>query len=137
MNFLFFLASGVFHGGSVSPPLRFYCIFHYSIHFTLEWSPIQVLTNHGPNCLTSVILLELVFPTWYCRSFVELRFLVAEIVIHYFKNMFYFKIFKSKPETQWPNKGVFKSSLKVPHSDNLFSFSDLCPTSKLNFFFHQ
>ena len=42
-NFFFF-ASGVFIGGPVSPLLRFYCIFHYSIHFTLEWSPIQVLT---------------------------------------------------------------------------------------------
>ena len=28
----------------VSPLLRLYCIVHYSIHFTLEWSTIQVLT---------------------------------------------------------------------------------------------
>ena len=40
----FFFASGVFIGGPVSPLLRLYSIFQYSIHFTLEWSPIQVLT---------------------------------------------------------------------------------------------
>ena len=39
-----FFASGAYIGGPVSPLLRFYCTFHYSIHFTLEWSPIQVLT---------------------------------------------------------------------------------------------
>ena len=38
-SFFFF-----FGGGSVSPLLRYYCIFNDSIHFTLEWSPIQVLT---------------------------------------------------------------------------------------------
>ena len=39
-----FLASAVSLEGFVSPLVRFFCIFHYSIHFTLEWSPIQVLT---------------------------------------------------------------------------------------------
>ena len=40
----FFLHQELYIGGPVSPLLRFYCTFHYSIHFTLEWSPIQVLT---------------------------------------------------------------------------------------------
>ena len=39
-----FFASGVNIGGPVSPLLRFYSIFHCSIHFTLEWSPILLLT---------------------------------------------------------------------------------------------
>ena len=42
--FLFFFASVNFIWGPVSPLLKFYCIFHYNIHFTLEWSPIQMLT---------------------------------------------------------------------------------------------
>ena len=32
---------------------------------TLEWSPTRPSAHHGPSCLTSVILRELVFPTWY------------------------------------------------------------------------
>ena len=40
----FCFALGVFIGGPVSLLLRFYCIFNYSIHFTLEWLSIQVLT---------------------------------------------------------------------------------------------
>ena len=32
-----------------------------------------MLTNHGPSCLTSVILRELVFPTWYSRSLLCLQ----------------------------------------------------------------
>ena len=63
-----FSPSWVFIGVPVSPLLRCYCIFPYSIHFSLEWSPIQVLTMHGPSCLTSVIIRELVFSTWYCSS---------------------------------------------------------------------
>ena len=43
--FFFFLASGVFIGGFLHS-WDFYCIFHYSIHFALEGSPIQVLTNY-------------------------------------------------------------------------------------------
>ena len=59
--------SGVFVGGPVSPPLRFYSIFHYSIHFN-TWMVTHTSANHGPSCLTSVIIRELVFPTWYSRS---------------------------------------------------------------------
>ena len=40
----FFFFWGVFIWCPVSPFLRFYCIFHCNINFTLEWSPIQVLT---------------------------------------------------------------------------------------------
>ena len=36
-----------FFGGPVSSLLRFYCIFHYSIHFTLEWWPIQIPIVHS------------------------------------------------------------------------------------------
>ena len=42
----------------------FYCIFHYSNHFN-TCMVTHPSTNHGPSCLTSVILRELVFPTWY------------------------------------------------------------------------
>ena len=38
------MAPESYNGGSVSPLLRFYYFFHYSIHFTLGWSPIHVLT---------------------------------------------------------------------------------------------
>ena len=61
------LFSGVYFGGPVSPLLKFYCIFHYSIHFD-TWRVTRPSANHGPSCLTSEILRELVFPTWYCRS---------------------------------------------------------------------
>ena len=40
--FCCFFVQEFFIGGPVSPLLRFYCIVHYSIHITLEWSPIQV-----------------------------------------------------------------------------------------------
>ena len=36
----------------------------YSIHFNMVTYPSA---NGGPSCLTSVILRELVFPTWYGR----------------------------------------------------------------------
>ena len=65
----FFFASGVFIGGPVYPLLRFYCIFHYSIHFDTWMVTLPPSANHSPSCLTSVILRELVFPTWSCRSF--------------------------------------------------------------------
>ena len=41
-------------------------ICSYSIHVfpTHEWSPL-LSANHGPSCLTSVFLGELVFPAWY------------------------------------------------------------------------
>ena len=39
----FFFASGVFIGGPVSPLLRFYCIFHYSIH-------VQSLNGQPSKC---------------------------------------------------------------------------------------
>ena len=63
----FFFCFGSFIGSPVSLLLRFYCIFHDSIHFTLEWSS-HPSANHGPSCLTSVILWVLVFLAWYCRS---------------------------------------------------------------------
>ena len=34
--------------------------------------------NHGPSCLTSVILRELVFPTWNCRSLSNTDFQVKK-----------------------------------------------------------
>ena len=45
--------------------------FLVTLYFSLQhplhtW--IHPSANHGPSCLTSVILRELVFPTWYCRS---------------------------------------------------------------------
>ena len=40
---IFFFASGVFIGGSVSPLLKFYCIFHYSIH-------VQSLNGQPSKC---------------------------------------------------------------------------------------
>ena len=43
--------------------LTIYCTASIS---TLEWAPIQV----RPNCLTSVILWKLVFPTWFSYSVV-------------------------------------------------------------------
>ena len=30
------------------------------------WMVTHPSANHGPSCLTSVILRDLVFPTWYC-----------------------------------------------------------------------
>ena len=61
------LFSGVYFGGPVSPLLKVYCIFHYSIHFE-TWRVTHPSANRGPSCLTSEILRELVFQTWYCRS---------------------------------------------------------------------
>ena len=48
----------------VSPLLGFYYNFNYSIH-------LQPL-NGDPSCLNSVFLRELMFPTWYSRSFKHL-----------------------------------------------------------------
>ena len=62
----FFLASGVNIGGPVSPLLRCYSIVHYTASTsTLEWSPIQVIFR------------EMVFPTWYCRSFFTVKVLMS------------------------------------------------------------
>ena len=60
--FNFFFASRVCIEGPVSPLLRFYCIFHYSIHFNTQMVT-HPSANLGPSCITSVILRELVFPT--------------------------------------------------------------------------
>ena len=47
-----------------SPLLGFYSIIHYCIHFN-TWMVTHPSANHGTICFTSVILRELVFPTWY------------------------------------------------------------------------
>ena len=63
VEYFFWPLAGVYIGG---PPFLhswdFTEFFTTASTSTLEWSPIQVLTNHGPSCLTSVILREL--PNW-------------------------------------------------------------------------
>ena len=53
-----------------SPLLGFHSIIHYSIHFNI-WMVSHPSTYHGPSCLTAVISRELLFPTWYSRSFLK------------------------------------------------------------------
>ena len=43
-------------------------LLYFSLQHPLHtWIITHPSANHGPSCLTSVILRELVFPTWYCR----------------------------------------------------------------------
>ena len=45
-----------------------YTVQYFSLQYPLHtWMVTHLSANHGPSCLTSVILRELVFPTWYCR----------------------------------------------------------------------
>ena len=61
--YIFFFASEAFNRGPVFPLLEFYSICSYSIHVQLLMVT-HPSANRGPSCLTSVILRELVFPTW-------------------------------------------------------------------------
>ena len=54
-------------------PQEFFTEAEILLYFSLQhplhtWIVTHPSANHGPSCLTSVILRELVFPTWYCRS---------------------------------------------------------------------
>ena len=60
----------------VFPFLHFW---DFTVFFTTA-STSTPSANHGPSCLTWVILRELVFPTWYCRSFE-----MTELIFRLFK----------------------------------------------------
>ena len=64
----------------LSTPAIFYCIFSYSFHFT-TWMVTHPSAIHGPSCLTSVILRKLVFPTWYCRSYGFINYVIGLFVL--------------------------------------------------------
>ena len=99
--FFSFFCLRSFLGGPVSPLLRFYCILHYSSHFN-TWMVTHPSANHGPSCLTSVILRELVFPTWYIRTvsvFVRNRYA-------YFYNIHFIGFFFIK-SAWWIKKHIY------------------------------
>ena len=47
-----------------TPEILLYFSLQHPLH---TWMVTHPSANHGPSCLISVILRELVFPTWYCR----------------------------------------------------------------------
>ena len=75
---IFFSPSKIWHGMGIRRNKHTNCSANFLYMFfcclmSFYWSPrFYMVThpsaNHGPSCLTSVILRELVFPTWYCRS---------------------------------------------------------------------
>ena len=48
---------------------QYYSLQHPLQH--LNGLPSKYSTYHGPSCLTAVISRELLFPTWYSRSFLK------------------------------------------------------------------
>ena len=76
INF-FYLRSFFWRPRFSTPEILLYFSLQHPLH--TWWSPkSQSSANHGPTCLTSVILRELVFPTWYCRSCYHSRTLVLQ-----------------------------------------------------------
>ena len=66
-NLLLFFCPEAFCGG---PVLRFmdFTVLVTTASTSNPWMVTNPSANHGPSCLTSVFLWELVNPTWYCLS---------------------------------------------------------------------
>ena len=70
-NFFFFCLRRFYWRPRFSTPEILLILLYFSLQHPLRtWRVTYPSSNHGSSCLTSVILQELVFPTWYCRSFV-------------------------------------------------------------------